>query len=459
MRFPEVPIGAAFDVRNGATPASNEPGYWDGDIPWVGPADLGKLRSRFIEKGERSITPEGYASCGTRMVPAGTIILSTRAPIGHIAIASQPMCFNQGCRGLVPRPMVRTDFAYWCLLARRQHLVAAGQGTTFIELGRDKLRAEHIPLPDPDTQKAIADFLDRETGRVDQLIENKTLFIQTLQEKRQALITYAVTEGLNPNVKMKDRGTATEGERRRAKDVGGRDRQSFERGGGVNFWPEKSREMLRPLKCVCALNPEVLPESTNPEFEFEYIDIGSVTLEGGIVARETMKFANAPSRARKPVKSGDVIISTVRTYLKALALIGPNAEDWIVSTGFAVLRSNSEIDPQFLYYAVQSNPFIESIVAASSGVSYPAINPSTLGSLPISCPHIDVQKAIADFLDRETARIDVLVRKTKRSIDLLKERRSAFITAAVTGQIDIAECKEHKQTDGQLEIIRQEAVS
>lgn len=204
MRFPEVPIGAAFDVRNGATPASNEPGYWDGDIPWVGPADLGKLRSRFIEKGERSITPEGYASCGTRMVPAGTIILSTRAPIGHIAIASQPMCFNQGCRGLVPRPMVRTDFAYWCLLARRQHLVAAGQGTTFIELGRDKLRAEHIPLPDPDTQKAIADFLDRETARIDQIIEKaggseaakfaaRGSLLALLLEYRSALITAAVT--------------------------------------------------------------------------------------------------------------------------------------------------------------------------------------------------------------------------------------------------------------------------
>lgn len=88
MKFREVPIGAAFDVRNGATPASGEPSYWNGDIPWVGPADLGKLKSRTIERGERSITPEGYESCGTQMVPAGSIILSIRAPIGHMAIAS-----------------------------------------------------------------------------------------------------------------------------------------------------------------------------------------------------------------------------------------------------------------------------------------------------------------------------------------------------------------------------------
>ena len=100
VNFPEVPIGRAFDIFNGATPASDESAFWDGDIPWVSPADLGKLKTRFIERGRRSITRNGYSSCATQMVPEGTIILSTRAPIGHIAIASQSMCFSQGCRGL-----------------------------------------------------------------------------------------------------------------------------------------------------------------------------------------------------------------------------------------------------------------------------------------------------------------------------------------------------------------------
>ncbi len=194
VTFPEVPIGAAFDIFSGATPASGQPAYWGGDVPWVGPADLGKLGSRFIELGERSITAEGYASCGTQMVPKGTIILSIRAPIGHMAITSQPMCFNQGCRGLVPRPKwVHTDFAYWSLITRKPQLEAAGQGTTFVELGRDKLRAERIPLPDLDTQKTIADSLDRETTRIDKIIEKTQRSIDLLGEFRSALITAAVT--------------------------------------------------------------------------------------------------------------------------------------------------------------------------------------------------------------------------------------------------------------------------
>ena len=141
MSFPAVPIGAIFTVKNGATPASGEGGYWDGDIPWVTPADLGGLANRFISSGARNITSDGYESCGTQIVPAGSIILSIRAPIGHMAISQQAMCFNQGCRGLVPSSRIRTDFAYWALVASKTELEAAGQGTTFIELGRSKLRA------------------------------------------------------------------------------------------------------------------------------------------------------------------------------------------------------------------------------------------------------------------------------------------------------------------------------
>ena len=187
MNFRDVPIGSAFDVQNGATPASGEPSYWDGDTPWVSPADLGKLNTRYIENGERSITQDGYASCGTQMVPAGSIILSIRAPIGHIAIASNSMCFNQGCRGLVPRSMIRSDFSYWALVACRPKLEAAGQGTTFIELSRDKLRSERIPIPVHETQKAIADFLDREIARIDQLIEKKQRLISLLQPRWESL--------------------------------------------------------------------------------------------------------------------------------------------------------------------------------------------------------------------------------------------------------------------------------
>jgi len=197
VSYREIPIGAAFDVKNGATPASSEAANWDEDISWVGPADLGKLKTRFVANGRRNISKKGYESCGTQMVPKGTIILSTRAPIGHIAIASKEICFNQGCRGLVPRSIVRSDYAYWALFAHKSQLEAAGQGTTFIELGRGMLRKERIPLPDQETQKTIADFLDRETARIDQLIEKKERLRGIIDQRKQRIIDELSTTGVS----------------------------------------------------------------------------------------------------------------------------------------------------------------------------------------------------------------------------------------------------------------------
>jgi type I restriction enzyme S subunit len=170
-----------------------------------------------------------------------------------------------------------------------------------------------------------------------------------------------------------------------------------------------------------------MSESTAADFEFNYIDIGNVTLEQGVAARERMIFANAPSRARKPVREGDVIVSTVRTYLKAVAAIGSEDHGSVVSTGFAVLRANSHADSRFLYRIFQSNPFVEAVLASSTGVSYPAINPSALGSIKIPVPDIDTQKTIAAFLDRETAHIDQLIERKERQIALLIERKTSSI--------------------------------
>lgn len=201
------------------------------------------------------------------------------------------------------------------------------------------------------------------------------------------------------------------------------------------FWPI-NQSNLKPLKHTAALNPESLPETTPKDFEFDYIDIGSVTYGKGIIEKQKMIFADAPSRARKPVKENDLIISTVRTYLRAIAMISEADSGNIASTGFVVCRPKEGTLPAFLYYAVHSQPFIEQVVALSTGMSYPAINPSTLGDIKLPFPKPEQQTAIARFLERETSRIDGLIEKKGRFIELLKEKRAALITHAVTKGID-----------------------
>ena len=188
---------------------------------------------------------------------------------------------------------------------------------------------------------------------------------------------------------------------------------------------------VRRLKYLATVNDEALPDTTDPDMEITYVDIGNVDSIAGITGTEDLVFEDAPSRARRIVRQGDVIVSTVRTYLKAIARIEPTDANLIVSTGFAVIRPR-DLDSGFAAYALSSPYFVDRVVAHSVGVSYPAINASELACLDIAFPPVLEQQAIATFLDRETARIDALVAKNERLIELVQEKRTALITRAVT---------------------------
>lgn len=192
---------------------------------------------------------------------------------------------------------------------------------------------------------------------------------------------------------------------------------------------------VRRLKYAVSINDESLLETTNGEFTFDYIDIESVQ-EGKIIKRTPLKFKDSPSRARRVVKNGDVIVSTVRTYLKAIVQIENTFNDLIVSTGFAVLRPGKLIDIRFLNYCARANTFIDEIVANSKGVSYPAITSSELSNIPILLPSPEEQTAIARFLDYKLSKINRFIRKKKQLIKLLNEQKAAIINQAVTKGLD-----------------------
>lgn len=191
------------------------------------------------------------------------------------------------------------------------------------------------------------------------------------------------------------------------------------------------------LKRAATINDEALSESTAPNFDLNYVDIGNVDSNGHIHDIVAYQFANAPSRARRIVRHGDVIISTVRTYLQAIASIDEPPDNLIVSTGFAVVRPVADVlDTNFCKYALREAQFIHEVINRSAGVSYPAISASDLGDIPIFLPPLATQRAIAAYLDRETAKIDAMIDAKQRLRELLKEKRRALITHAVTRGLD-----------------------
>ena len=207
---------------------------------------------------------------------------------------------------------------------------------------------------------------------------------------------------------------------------------------------------VKPICRVTSVNDDVLPDSTTDDTPIRYVDISSVGYMEGIKQASDMCFADAPSRARRKASSGDVIISTVRTYLKAVAAVTDEYADCVFSTGFAVLRAR-HLDRSFLKWMVLNELLIQAIEAHSEGLSYPAINASALVKLKSVIPPPEEQASIAATLDRETARIDALIEKKTRFIELLKEKRQALITHAVTKGLD----RNAKMKDSGIEWIGQ----
>jgi type I restriction enzyme S subunit len=201
-----APIKRQFQVVGGSTPKSDAPEFWDGSVPWVTPADLSRLTGFEISSSLRTITEAGLQSCGTTMVPPGSVVLSTRAPIGSLGISAIELCTNQGCKALVPRAEQPTRFLAYLLSVNAAELNIRGRGTTFLELSADELGAFRVPVPPPTEQTAIATFLDHETAKIDALVAEQERLIELLKEKRQAVISHAVTKGLDPSAPMKDSG-------------------------------------------------------------------------------------------------------------------------------------------------------------------------------------------------------------------------------------------------------------
>lgn len=190
---------------------------------------------------------------------------------------------------------------------------------------------------------------------------------------------------------------------------------------------------IRKIKYVATVNDEVLPESMDPDWELEYIDIGNVEAGAGITGKATYRFQDAPSRARRRVRHGDVIVSTVRTYLQAIAPIVHPSANLVVSTGFAVVRPvQGKLDSGFCRHVLSEPGFLAEVERRSVGVSYPAINASDLAAISVACPPLPRQRAIAAFLDREIAKLDAMIAAKQRLLALLAEKRRALITHAVT---------------------------
>jgi len=363
-----------------------------------------------IDPNELKDTYSKYTALKPRDIVINGLNLNYDFVSQRVALATSNGIITSAYIVISPRTKVNELFFYYLLKSMDAMKLFHGMGSGIrLTLSFKDLKYQLIPIPPLAEQRAIVSYLDSKVGQIDTYVAKQTQQIELLKELKQAVIANAVTKGIDNKAKLKQTGISWIGH-------------------VPQHW-----EQCR-LKNVVSCNNETLSNNTEPSLQIEYVEIADVKEMEGIVRTTHYKFSEAPSRARRITKNGDIILSTVRTYLKAVALV--KQEGLIVSTGFAVLRPN-DCNQEYISYLLRSDYFLGEVSRRSFGISYPSITTDALLSIEIPIPPLPEQLAIVSYIEGQTSNIDKLINAYQQQVERIKEYKQRLITDAVTGKINV----------------------
>jgi type I restriction enzyme S subunit len=393
-------------IQTGTTPPTADPEYYqDGVVPWYGPGSFADDLP--LQPPAKYIAEEAVRDGVARVFESGTVVIVTIGTVGKVAFMEQAGSFNQQITG-VTFDGQRVDAKYGAYQLKRLEPVLRGiaPNTTLPILDQEEVGYLPFMVPPLAEQRAIAAFLDRETAKIDALVEKKERLISLLREKRTALISHVVTKGLDPTVPMKDSGVEWLG-------------------------PIPAHWEVKRLKTVASIQVAKVAKKSD---ETTYVGLEHVESWTGRLLLDAHR--EVVDSVVTEFRAGDVLFGKLRPYLAKAAR--PDF-DGVCSSELVVLRPTAQCTQTFLMYFLLNSSYIRWIDSLTYGTKMPRVSPEQVGSSAIALPPLSEQRAIATFLDRETAKIDALIAKVREAIERLKEYRTALISAAVTGKIDVRE--------------------
>jgi restriction endonuclease S subunit len=342
------------------------------------------------------------------------ILISVRAPVGALNIADKEYGIGRGLCAITPIK-IELDYAWWVLNKNVSKLQKISTGSTYEAVSTEDIKNLSIEYPDTKTQQKIADYLDKETARIDGLIESKEQMLKLLEEKRRAIINRAVTRGLNPEAPTKPSGLDWLGEI-------------------PEHWEIKRLKFLTNYPLAYGANEAALDD--NPEYP-RFVRITDIN-EDGTLRPETFKSLE-PSTAKKYLlKSGDIL------FARSGATVGKTFiynESWGEScfAGYLIRfrTDTNKAFPKYIYYYTLSSMYWNQISIDTIQATIQNFSAEKYGNLLICIPPLNEQKQIVAYIEQFTHKHKTLTQELEKSIALLKERRSALIAAAVTGEIDV----------------------
>jgi len=407
------------EFRGGGTPPKDNIEYWRGDIPWVSPKDM---KVSVVWDTEDKITAQAISGSATKLVPAGAVLIVVRSGILihsiPVALAGRAVTLNQDLKALIPTSEIVSKYLAYLISGMQHELLVEWkkEGATVESLELDLIANTPTPLPSIAEQHVIATFLDRETAKIDTLVTKKEQLIKRLHEKRTALIISAVTKGIDPNLSMKESGVEWLGEVPEHWEV---ERIKWFARMESGHTPDKKVESYWLGGDI----PWVSLADTGQLRELDRIMNASVMTTSDGIAHSSAHILPA----------GTVVFSRDAT----IGLCAITGADMAVSQHFIGWVCGPRIKPEYLLFVLRS--MSQELERLTMGATVRTIGMPDVKSLVTPIPPVQEQQKIVRYVLEKRSQIDALLAKVRNAIDRLKEMRTALISAAVTGKVDLHE--------------------
>jgi type I restriction enzyme, S subunit len=417
QRFRRCKIKHVTKFSTGWTPATTDDEAYQGLNTWV---TIGDLKGKFVYHSLKSISDLAVKEKGIPLSPKGSLLFSFKLSVGNVSFAAKDLYTNEAIATFRKSSTLSLNYAFYAFpfyipLNASENIYGAKL------LNQELIANAEIFIPDFTEQRQIAAYLNRETAKIDKLIAKQQKLIKLLQEKRQAVISQAVTKGLDPNVKMKDSGVEWLGK------------------VPINWEHKALKYCLKTLTQGWSPQCESFPAS-GPDEE-GVLKVGCVN--GGTFSPEQNKRLpqDLEFDASLSLKSGDLLISRANTkeLVGSAAVVPADFPNLFLCDKLYRLRFKPNYSPQFISYYLSTAGCREVIELGASGASASMQNISqdVILNLTVPAPQLDEQLKIVAYLERQLAVFEELKNRVSQSIVLMMEHRQALITFAVTGKIDV----------------------
>lgn len=405
MEWKEVTLEEIGTIVGGATPSTKRTSFYDGDIPWLTPKDLSANSNKYIFRGERNITAEGFNSCSCKMLPKGSVLFSSRAPIGYVAIAASEMCTNQGFKSVIPNEDTDSEFLYYLLKYNKDNIVSQGSGTTFAEVSGKTMKGIEVVVPkEVDDQRRIASIL----SSLDRKIELNNKINADLEEMAQTIF----------------------------------------KNWFVDFEPFKDGEFVDSELGMIPEGWKVGTIGDIVEFqngftfsskdfsengEYKIITIKSVQ-DGCLVTEGSSKVTEYPTKmpAYCKLQSGDILLSLTGNVGRCCLVTETNL---LLNQRVAKIKAKECYDNSFSYALFRLKETKELLISISRGTAQANLSPVEASKLPMVIPSEDARKSFSMISDSIMNKIISIHIENSR----LSTLRDTLLPRLMSGELEVPE--------------------